>query len=199
MDPEVRIVNPIDTLALGSNYEFLYRYFDQTGLETELPGGIWSSDNPSAISITTDGFATGVSIGSALISVQIQSENGSDVRAEHLVHVGATTSSTNTLRKGSLRSTSSYKLQGDFTAEQMGSMVILSFEANYEASSSLPGLYAYLTNNPNSVNNAFEIGAVEIFKGAHTYEIENISLNDYSHLLYYCKPFRVKVGDGELE
>ena len=64
---------------------------------------------------------------------------------------------------------------------------------------SLPGLYAYLTNNPSTVNNAFEIGRVETFSGAHSYRISGVGLNDYDDLLYWCKPFSVKVGDGEME
>jgi len=199
VEPVVRIVNPIDSLALGSNYQFIYRYFDRTGQEVDLAGGVWQSDNPTSISITTEGLATAEAAGSAIISVEIQSEDGTNVQAEQLVHVGTTTTTSNHLRTGTLRTTSSYVLQGDFTAEQMGTSVLLSLNDNYEASSNLPGLYLYLTNNPNSTNNALEVGAVETFKGAHSYEIENVDVNDYSHLLYYCKPFRVKVGDGAFE
>ena len=44
-----------------------------------------------------------------------------------------------------------------------------------------------------------EIGAVEVFKGAHSYILEgDIPLNQYDYLLYYCKPFNVKVGDGPI-
>ena len=43
-----------------------------------------------------------------------------------------------------------------------------------------------------------EIGEVKVFKGAHRYTIGgDIALNQYKYLLYYCKPFNVKVGDGE--
>ncbi|MEM9549152.1 MAG: hypothetical protein AAGA77_24405, partial [Bacteroidota bacterium] len=62
----------------------------------------------------------------------------------------------------------------------------------------LPGLYVYLTNNRNTTANALEIGAVEVFNGAHTYTVEDVGINDYKFLLYFCKPFNVKVGDGEI-
>ena len=74
----------------------------------------------------------------------------------------------------------------------------LKIENNYKASTSLPGLYLYLTNNPNTIANAKKIQKVAVFNGAHSYIIENTSINEFSHLLYWCKPFSVKVGDGEI-
>nr|HQU58856.1 hypothetical protein [Saprospiraceae bacterium] len=70
---------------------------------------------------------------------------------------------------------------------------------NYRASTSLPGLYLYLTNNPATVNNALEVGKVAVFDGAHSYHISGVGINDYDYLLYWCKPFSVKVGDGEMQ
>ena len=85
------------------------------------------------------------------------------------------------------------------TLTEDGDDLLLQIGEDYEASSSLPGLYLYLTNNINSTANAFEIGMVDTFAGAHTYRIEDIGVNDYDHVLYYCKPFRVKVGDGSFD
>ena len=31
------------------------------------------------------------------------------------------------------------------------------------------------------------------------HRISGVGLNDYDYLLYWCKPFSVKVGDGEME
>ena len=74
----------------------------------------------------------------------------------------------------------------------------LSFADNYNASTALPGLYIYLTNNPSTNVGAYEIGAVTDFDGAHSYDLPNsISLMDYEYVLYFCKPFNVKVGDGQ--
>ena len=99
---------------------------------------------------------------------------------------------------GTIVSTSSYKLEGDFSLSETNGTLTLSFVDNYEASSALPGLYVYLTNNPNSINDALEIGKVEVFKGAHSYEIDNTSITAFDYVLYFCKPFRVKVGDGKI-
>jgi len=77
--------------------------------------------------------------------------------------------------------------------------VALNIADNYKTTSALPGFYVYLTNNPNSINDAVEIGEVTIFEGAHSYEILGVGLTDYDYVLYFCKPFRVKVGDGKIE
>ena len=41
---------------------------------------------------------------------------------------------------------------------------------------------------------------VTVFSGAHSYQIVNagIDITTYDYLLYYCKPFVVKVGDGKI-
>ena len=101
--------------------------------------------------------------------------------------------------EGQIRTTSSYTLEGNFRYEHNGTQIILSIDDSYRASSSLPGLYLYLTNNPNSPEDGFEVGAVSVFSGAHSYALPaSIGLMDYKYLLYWCKPFRVKVGDAQI-
>ncbi len=101
--------------------------------------------------------------------------------------------------EGQIRTTSSYALEGNFRLEHNGTQLILSIDDSYRASSSLPGLYLYLTNNPNSPEDGFEVGAVSVFSGAHSYTLPaSIGLMDYKYLLYWCKPFRVKVGDAQI-
>ena len=99
----------------------------------------------------------------------------------------------------SINTTSSYALTGDFTITEDGNGGInLVFADNYNASTALPGLYVYLTNNPSTTTGSLELQKVQTFQGAHTYSIPNVGVNDYSHVLYFCKPFNVKVGDGEI-
>lgn len=101
--------------------------------------------------------------------------------------------------EGQIRTTSSYTLEGNFRYEHNGTQIILSLDDTYRASSSLPGLYLYLTNNPNSPEDGYEVGAVSVFSGEHSYTLPaSIGLMDYKYLLYWCKPFRVKVGDAQL-
>jgi hypothetical protein len=50
-----------------------------------------------------------------------------------------------------------------------------------------------------STQQAFEIGAVSVFSGAHSYQLPtSIGLMDYQYLLYWCKPFNVKVGEAKI-
>ena len=102
--------------------------------------------------------------------------------------------------QGTIKSTSGYKLTGSYeysfnSSEQLS----LNIAEDYEASSALPGLYIYLSNNPNSTAEAYEIGAVTVFKGKHSYTLpDSIKINDFKYILYWCKPFNVKVGDATI-
>ncbi|MDC1434255.1 hypothetical protein N8147_01745 [Flavobacteriaceae bacterium] len=101
--------------------------------------------------------------------------------------------------EGEIISTSSYILEGNFRYEHNGTQITLSLDENYRASTSLPGLYLYLGNNPNTVNGAIEIAKVTVFNGAHEYIFPpSIELADYKYLIYWCKPFSVPVGEGTI-
>ena len=104
-------------------------------------------------------------------------------------------------RSGVIATTSTYKLSGDYNLEFSDSgALVLSLADNYEASTSLPGLYVYLTNNPNSINGALELAKVTVFEGAHNYMLPaDVTITDYSYIMYWCKPFSVKVGGGNIE
>ena len=103
-------------------------------------------------------------------------------------------------RSGVIATTSSYALTGDFTmTSNQNGLLEIALGENYRASTSLPGLYVYLTNNPNSINGAFEVGKVTVFEGEHSYTLPaDISITDHSYLMYWCKPFSVKVGGGDI-
>jgi hypothetical protein len=102
--------------------------------------------------------------------------------------------------EGTITSTSSYLLKGSYTLEPLDAGgVKLSLGEDYEADTSLPGLYIYLGNNPNSTADAFEIGPVTTFDGAHFYDLPTIGIYDYNYVLYWCKPFGVKVGEGQIK
>jgi len=200
VDPVLRINNPIDSLAVGTDYQFLVSYFNNVGKE-ESNDIVWSSNNEEVIAISPSGLATAISPGTATLEALTQSPEG-EVRRSFEVAAGASTveAVTSTIRTGAIRTTTFYDLQGDFEliTNDDGSLE-LAIADNYLASSSLPGLYLYLTNNPRTINGAFEVGKVDVFSGAHSYNIEGVEINDYNYLLYFCKPFNVKVGDGEIE
>lgn len=199
VDPIIRIMNPVDTIEINSTFQFEVAFFNNIGQEEQLDGYTWSSSAPEIVSIDNAGLATALSPGSAEITVVATTVDGLTLQDTKSVTVGNSTVLSSGNRTGSLRTTSSYALEGKFTLEEIPGGIKLSFGQDYRASTALPGLYVYLTNNPNSNSNALEIGKVTTFSGAHLYEIMNVGLNDYSHVLYYCKPFSVKVGDGSFD
>ncbi len=197
VEPTIRLTNVPDTIELNSTFQFEYTYLNNIGVEEEVDAQ-WSSSDPSIIEITTSGLATAKAEGSSDITVEYQSSSG-NLSETINVTVGNSTVIQTQGKSGIIETTSSYLLEGSFTLMEDGGNLILEFADDYKASTALPGLYIYLTNNRNSTANAYEIGAVETFNGAHSYTIENIGINDYEFLLYFCKPFTVKVGDGEIK
>ncbi len=197
VDPVIRITNPIDTIEINTNFQFEFNYLNNVG-QPETVTAVWSSSDPSIINISNTGLAEALAEGSATLRVTYN-DGENDITDELTIVVGNTTVVTApTDRTGTIAPTSFYELEGDFTLSANGADLVLAFDENYKASSALPGLYVYLSNNPNSVAGAYEIGKVEVFSGAHQYDIPNTMLQEYSHLVYFCKPFNVKVGDGTI-
>lgn len=196
VEPVLRITSSVDTIALNSSFSFDFQYLNNIGQE-EPVNATWQSSNPDIISIDGQGTAEALQLGSSTISVSY-SDGENTLTDAREVHVGNNTVMSVLERSGTIQTTSSYRLTGDFTLREEGDGVILEFGNDYEASSSLPGLYVYLTNNPNTTANAVEIGAVQVFSGQHAYQVPDVGINDYNYVLYFCKPFNVKVGDGEI-
>ncbi len=197
VDPVIRITNNLASLSVDTTYQFEYMYLNNVGKETPIEV-VWESSDPSIITIDNNGLATSIAKGTTEISVHYINDEV-DVFDSKIIEVTDKTVVVNSGRSGQIKTTSSYKLSGDFTLEQVGQDLKLSIADNYTASTSLPGLFVYLTNNKNTTANALEIGRVTVFDGAHVYEIKNVDINQYSHVLYFCKPFNVKVGDGEIK
>ena len=199
VDPVIRITNPIDSIEVNSSYQLEATFFNNVGKETSLDL-TWSSSDEATVEVTNTGLLTANQLGNAIITVEGDAPSGEMVKYDFLIVVGNSTVVSSTERSGSLETTSSYALEGDFTLKEDGGVLKLTFDDNYKASSALPGLFVYLTNNPNTTAGAFEIGAVSDFDGAHSYDLPNsIGLMDYEYVLYFCKPFNVKVGDGQFQ
>ncbi len=198
VDPVLRISNPIDSLELGSSYALMYNYFNNVG-QPEIVDAVWSSSAPDIISINDQGLAEGLQLGSAQIELNYTPATGPPISTSLSIGVGENTVLSSGSRSGSIVSSSSYLLQGDFELlEVPGNALQLRFAENYAASTALPGLYVYLTNNPETNVGALEIGRVTVFSGAHDYSIADVGINEYGYVLFYCKPFNVKVGDGKI-
>ena len=200
VEEQLRFTMAADSIAVGESFQFEARFTNNIGEVENIVQ--WSSSDNTVININQAGLANALAVGRSTITASVTLANNLQLTEIIEVTVGGTTSLSEQVvatRSGVIRTTSSYKLEGDFSIEEKDGKLLISIGDNYEASTALPGLYVYLTNNPTTTNNALEIGAVEIFEGAHSYELTDVGLNDYDYLLYYCKPFNVKVGDGEIE
>ncbi len=196
VDPLLRIISAIDTIEINTTYQFESKYLNNVGNEEDVDV-IWSSSDPSIIEISANGLAFAKTEGQAIISVSLGNDTSSLMDSAE-VNVGDNTIKIKQFSMGTIRTTSSYKLEGDFELKEQENGLNLSFADNYSASTALPGLFVYFSNNKNSIANAFEIGSVEVFNGAHSYELVGVGFSDYKYIVYFCKPFNVKVGDGEL-
>ena len=199
VEPVVRILNPVNSIAVFETYQFNATYFNNVG-QPESTSIAWSSSNEAVATINNSGLVTGVSEGETTIKAAVTQNNTVIEDVATITVIMSSGQQTIITKSGIVASTSGYDLSGNFTLSEIenSNNLLLSLDSNYNASSNLPGLYVYLTNNPNSVANAYEIGPVTVFQGAHTYTINNIGINDYSYLLYWCKPFGVKVGGGDI-
>jgi len=202
VDPKLFISNPLSSLENGKTHQFEVVYFNYVGKEIDNPNVRWTSSDESVLTITEDGLATGVSFGSAKVSVSlVTDEEILTIDNEDLFKVSTYTEHESGGFEGTVVTTSSYALEGSYVLDiQDNGVLQLSLGDDYSASTSLPGLYIYLGNNPNSIADAYEIGPVTVFQGAHFYDLpETIGLYDNSYILYWCKPFGVKVGEGQIQ
>lgn len=199
VDETLKITAQATSIAAGETFQFEARFTNNIG-EIEENRVTWRSSDEAILTIDPDGLATAISKGNVTIYAEATLASGDILQEEMLVEVSEVTTviETPTNRTGVIATTTFYDLAGDFSISEVNGNLLLEIADNYEASDALPGLYVYLTNNPNSINDAFEIGKVEIFEGAHSYEIEGVAITDYDYILYFCKPFRVKVGDGKI-
>jgi hypothetical protein len=156
LDDEVpetlRITASIDTLGVGDTYQFNAQYTNNIG-QVENRAINWSSSDETIVSIDANGLATGLSSGTVNITAEVTAIDQSPLsEVFELVVDQETISSGPETRSGNIAATSFYTLTGDFTISETDSGLIIEFEDNYEADRALPGLYVYLTNNPNSIN-----------------------------------------------
>ena len=197
---QVRITNAPDSLPVDEMFQFTASYFNNVG-QMEDVSIIWHSSDETVLSIDGNGLAKALKLGEVTITASVLLSTGQTFEDMTVIHVAEDVSQlpTEKERQVTIRTTSSYQLEGTGRLKELASGDLsLEIDANYKASTSLPGLYVYLTNNPNTLSGAFEVGKVTTFSGAHSYTITGVDINTYSYVLYYCKPFVVKVGDGTL-
>ena len=228
VDPSLRITNPILEIREGGSYQFMVQFYDESGTKVTQSNLSWSVNPPNALTVRQDGTITAVTAGQTTLSVRTTGLQGNPVQTTTTFNItvapvdvstpttattSATTTSTTTntgtdtngvvvatpFYEGQIRSTSSYLLEGNYRYEHNGEYILVTLDSGYQADTALPGLYVYLGNNPSTTAGAYEIGPVTIFQGAHEYSLPStIELMDYQYILYWCKPFNVKVGETKL-
>ena len=194
VEARVTINNPIRSLKVNSTYQFKATYLNNVG-SPENAAFEWKSSNMNVVKIDNEGNAFGLEEGESTI---ITSANG--VSDSLVLFISDTTINIPNERVANLKTVSTYPLSGNATLKKSGGKIVLEFDESFTTTSALPGLYVYLTNNVSTINNALEVAKVKDFSGAQSYEVsEDISLNTYDYVLFYCKPFLVPVGNGELK
>lgn len=197
VDPVLRFTSSLDTIEIDTEFQLEAMYLNNIGRE-ETPDLVWTSFTPDILTVNETGLVKAISAGTGTINVSFETEEGITVSDQMDIIVGEETVITIETKGGTIRTTSSYTLEGDFTLAEVGGNLIIEVAENYRASANLPGLFIYLTNNPSTTADALEIGPVQTFNGTHTYEVPGVGINDFQFLLYFCKPFNIKVGDGEI-
>lgn len=197
IDPILRITTILESIEINSEFQFEALYLNNVGQEEDVQY-VWSSSDANIISMSKEGLATAVNAGTATVKVEYSDGN---IRVEDEIEltVGEETVEGSNSISGKIKTTSSYVLEGEFVFSETSSGINIAFSEDYKASSALPGLFVYLSNNKNSIADALEISDVKTFSGAHEYNVTDVAFNEYKYLLYFCKPFNVKVGDGELD
>lgn len=194
VNARISIDNPVSSLKVDSSYQFRATFLNNVGAPENVALQ-WESSDETVLSIDNSGVALGLMKGESTVSVMA---NG--VMNEMLIRVSDTTIVLQDERIAELMTVSSYPLSGNAILKKEGVKTLLQFDASFSTTSALPGLYVYLTNNTTTINNALEVGKVTAFEGAQSYEIlEEIELNTYDFVLFYCKPFLVPVGTGDLK
>ena len=174
--------------------------FNNIGVVDSSVSTSWESLNPNILAISSAGLATAVTNGFAEVVVSSQTNPPT------YDTVGVVANELNTSlpeipseRNGVIMTTSSYLLEGDVAIVDENDQLILRLGDNFRATTALPGLVVYLTNNPSTNSGALEISPITQFTGAQEFILNDVSdINEYDFVLFYCKPFAVKVGDGEL-
>ncbi|MEH0158239.1 Ig-like domain-containing protein [Limibacter armeniacum] len=198
VEERVVIVDFVDSLSLEATYQFKAEYQDSTGVvgTNEIE---WQSSDTNIAIVDAAGNVKGVSEGTTMILAQA---TGQQVLSDSVMLVVSNELEDSVgmaSREGQIVSTSSYELKGSFKVESINGGILISIDDTYKATDALPGLYLYLSNNPSTIAGALEIGPVQVFEGAHTYTVPEVTIGSYEYLLYYCKPFNVKVGEGQIQ
>jgi general stress protein CsbA len=193
VDSEIVITIPVISIEAGTMYAFEAVYRNNVGREEDVEL-TWQSSDTDIVEVDQQGVATAVAAGMADITVR-----GGSATLVFVVEIGESTVESPSIRSATLETVSSYPMTGSATLEEIDGELVLKIANDFVTTSALPGLYIYLSNNPSSLADSYEISRVNEFEGAQEYRItDDIGLFDYEYVLFFCKPFVVPVGNGRL-
>ena len=106
-------------------------------------------------------------------------------------------------RTGTLMETSGYVCEGDFSLVETATGVDLILEDNFRADRALPGYGMFLTNHPNSIEDAFLVDSYRQenrrhYEGATTFSLQGVEIEEYQFLVHWCVPFDIQIGLSEI-
>ncbi len=183
---DASVINPGETLQLSGSA------LNAAGGEIEGNTISWSSSNEDVASVDENGLVTGITDGSVRISA-----SAAGITGFVDLFIGDASSLS---RIGAWEGLNGYRASGEVTlmVNDDGNLsMVLSDDFSAQDG---PGLYFYLSNSRNSVSGGIEIGAVRSLNGADTYEVpEGVGLNNFNHVVLYCKPFGVGFGTAQLD
>ncbi|NIJ46483.1 uncharacterized protein YjdB [Wenyingzhuangia heitensis] len=173
------INNPRTTsMLIGATYNYNADYIGEGVLN-------WSSSNSNIASINAvTGLVTAKASGNTTITVTVQDQGNTLTDTTQLSVITAVS------KQATL--SGSYGLSGNVTFTNSS----LNFSDDFSVSSA-PGGYFYLSNNPNSISAAIKVGGqVNERTGAWSILLNNIDVNDYNYIIFWCDPFDVYLGGG---
>jgi hypothetical protein len=154
----------------------------------------WSSSDGSIVSVDENGMITPIKVGSASITA---TANGIK-SLPHTVEI-LPTSLTASIVQGTVPGD---RANGTATLTYSGGRLSLNLENDFSTSNG-PSLFVYLTNctslTSSNLNECkkLEIAPLKSTSGAQNYLLpEGIYINDYAHIIIFCKPFVVTFGSG---
>jgi len=193
---KVEIVAPQNSITLGSTLQFTVKIQNTSGQDLTGRTVVWSSSNPSILSVNATGLASALAAGTAQITATV------DGIASLPISVEVTSNASTTLRNGTFRGNSSYNVTGGVMLQQQGSALKVVFEDNFRSSNG-PQLGVYLAKNAPGVlttSNSVSLGALKSTTGKQEYNVPaGVKLTDFDFVVVYCIPFNVAFGFAKLE
>lgn len=183
---DASVINPGETLQLSG------ATLNAAGDVIEGNTISWSSSNEDVATVDEDGLVTGITDGSVRISA-----SAAGVTGFVDLFIGDASSLS---RTGMFEGLNGYRASGEVTlmVNDDGNLTMVLAD-NFSAQDG-PGLYFYLSNSRNNVSGGIEIGAVRSVTGGDTYDVpEGVGLNNFNHVVLYCKPFGVGFGTAQLD